>query len=264
MADRSSPTPRARPPANPIVIIPARLAATRLPGKPLADIHGTPMIVHVWRRAIEADLGPVLVAAGDAAIIEAVRAAGGEAVLTRSDHPSGTDRIHEAIETVDPARHHDAIVNVQGDLPTIRPNEIRAALDLLRDGAVDIGTLASEITDPISRDDPNIVKAVIEPHSHGPDGLPAGRAFYFTRARAPFGDGPLWHHIGLYAYRREALDRFVTHPPAALERREKLEQLRSLALGLRIDVAIVPDPPLGVDTARELEEARRLLAPARA
>lgn len=241
---------------NPIVVIPARLASTRLPGKPLADIHGQPMIVHVWRRAVEADIGPVVVAAAEPAIVEAVRAAGGHAVPTRPDHPSGSDRIFEALERVDPDRRHDAVVNVQGDLPTIAPATVRASLAPLADPAVDIATLAVVITDPAERDNPNVVKAVVE----WPPGAATGRALYFTRATAPTGDGPLLHHIGLYAYRRAALARFIALPPSALERRERLEQLRALANGLRIDVAIVDAVPLGVDTPADLERARALLA----
>lgn len=241
---------------NPIVVIPARLASTRLPGKPLADIHGQPMIVHVWRRAVEADIGPVVVAAAEPEIVEAVRAAGGLAVPTRPDHPSGSDRIFEALERIDPDRRHDVVVNVQGDLPTIAPATVRASLAPLADPAVDIATLAVVITDPAERDNPNVVKAVVE----WPPGAATGRALYFTRATAPTGDGPLLHHIGLYAYRRAALARFIALPPSALELRERLEQLRALANGLRIDVAIVDAVPLGVDTPADLERARALLA----
>ena len=244
---------------NPITLIPARLAATRLPNKPLADIHGEPMIVHVWRRAVEADIGPVAVACAEPEIAEAVRAAGGRAVLTRADHPSGSDRIFEAVERLDPDRRHDAVVNIQGDLPTIDPASVRAAFDLLKTTGVDIGTLAAVITRDAERADPNVVKAVAEL----PDGASAGRALYFTRVTAPSGEGPLLHQIGLYSYRRDALRRFVQAPPSALERREKLEQLRALALGMRIDIALVDAVPLGVDTPHDLERARSLLAPNR-
>lgn len=242
--------------SNPIVLIPARMASTRLPGKPLADIHGEPMIVHVWRRAMEADVGPVLVAADDPAIAEAVRAVGGRAVLTRPDHPSGSDRIFEAIGLADPDGLHDIVVNVQGDLPTIEAEAVRAAAGPLADPLVDIATLATPIRRESERDDPNVVKAVGT--LIGPRRL---RALYFTRARAPWGDGDLLHHIGLYAYRRSALARFVALPPSPLEKRERLEQLRALEAGMRIDIALVDTPPLGVDTPEDLERAREMLAP---
>jgi len=242
-------------PENPIVVIPARLAATRLPDKPLADINGEPMIVHVWRRAMEAEIGPVIVAAAEQVVVDAVRAAGGDAVLTDPDLPSGSDRIHRAREEADPAGRHDAVINLQGDLPTIDPASVRAALAPLADGAVDIATLAAVITRDEERDSPNVVKAVI---GLG-EGQAIGRALYFTRATAPWGDGPLYHHIGLYAYRREALARFVALPPGVLERREKLEQLRALEAGMRIDVALVDTVPLGVDTPADLDRARAML-----
>ena len=244
-------------PENPIVVIPARLAATRLPDKPLADINGEPMIVHVWRRALEAEIGPVIVAAAEQVVADAVRAAGGDAVLTDPDLPSGSDRIHRALEEADPAGRHDAVINLQGDLPTIDPASVRAALAPLADGAVDIATLAAVITRVEERDSPNVVKAVV---GLG-EGQAIGRALYFTRATAPWGDGPLYHHIGLYAYRREALARFVALPPGVLERREKLEQLRALEAGMRIDVALVDTVPLGVDTPADLDRAREILAP---
>jgi 3-deoxy-manno-octulosonate cytidylyltransferase (CMP-KDO synthetase) len=242
--------------AYPIVLVPARMSSTRLPGKPLADIWGEPMIVHVWRRAIEADVGPVLVAADDARIVEAVAAAGGRATLTRPDHGSGSDRIFEALTAVDPDGRHDVIVNVQGDLPTIARQAVRAAVGPLADAAVDIATLATEIRRAEERDDPNVVKVV------GSEAAPGRlRALYFTRARAPWGEGPLFHHIGLYAYRRAALARFVALPPSPLERRERLEQLRALEAGMRIDVALVDVAPLGVDTPEDLRRAREMLAP---
>jgi 3-deoxy-manno-octulosonate cytidylyltransferase (CMP-KDO synthetase) len=244
-------------PRNPLLVIPARLGSTRLPDKPLADIHGEPMIVHVWRRAMEAAIGPVLVACAEEAIVEAVSRAGGRAMLTRADHPSGSDRIHEAVARLDPEGDFDAVINVQGDLPTIDPEAIRAALAALADPEVDIATLAAAIIDPADGENPNIVKAVtaIDPDT----GI--GRALYFSRAAVPAGEGPLYHHIGLYAYRRAALDRFVKLPPGRLERRERLEQLRALENGMRIAVALVEDVPLGVDTAEDLERARLLLAP---
>jgi 3-deoxy-manno-octulosonate cytidylyltransferase (CMP-KDO synthetase) len=242
-------------PTNPIIVIPARLASTRLPGKPLADIHGEPMIVHVWRRAIESGIGPVVVACAEPEIADAITKAGGQAVLTKPDHPSGSDRIYEAIQIVDPDGAHDAVVNVQGDLPTIAPETIRAAYALLETEGVDIGTLAVEIIDSSERGNPNVVKAVVELAA----GATTGRALYFTRATAPTGEAPLLHHIGLYAYRRQALERFVSLPPSHLEQQEKLEQLRALAAGMRIDVAIVDAVPLGVDTPADLARARVLL-----
>ncbi|MBX9990951.1 3-deoxy-manno-octulosonate cytidylyltransferase [Phreatobacter oligotrophus] len=240
-----------------LVLIPARMSASRLPGKPLADIAGTPMIVHVLRRAEAANLGPVVVATDSPEIEAAVKAAGGRAVMTRADHPTGSDRIQEAADLVDPGRTYDRIVNVQGDLPTIEPGVVRAAADLLDDPAVDIGTLTAVITRHEEITNPNVVKVVGTPLS--PKRL---RALYFTRATAPTGDGPLYHHIGLYAYRRAALERFVRLPPAPLETRERLEQLRALENGMRIDVAVVEAVPLGVDTPADLERARALIAKA--
>ncbi len=240
--------------SNPIVLVPARLASTRLPNKPLADLHGEPMIVHVWRRAIEADVGPVLVAADSPAIVEAITARGGQAVLTGLHHQSGSDRIFEAISRFDPDQRHDVVINVQGDLPTIEPAPVRAALKPLDNPLVDIATLACVITREDERTNPNVVKVVGT--QIAPDLL---RALYFTRASAPYGDGPLLHHIGLYAYRRASLSRFVSLPPSPLEQREKLEQLRALEAGLRIDVALVDTVPLGVDTAEDLERARAIL-----
>lgn len=223
----------------------------------MAEIAGAPMIVQVWRRAMEADLGRVVVAAAEAVIVETIEAAGGEAVLTDPDHPSGSDRIYEALQKIDPEGRHDAVLNVQGDLPTIEPDVIRAALAPLLDSAVDIATIGVEITIETERSDPNVVKAVaaIEPPAR------VGRALYFSRATAPFGEGPLYHHIGLYAYRRAALERFVSLPPGILERREKLEQLRALEAGMRIDLALVDTVPLGVDTLADLARARAVLAP---
>jgi 3-deoxy-manno-octulosonate cytidylyltransferase (CMP-KDO synthetase) len=239
---------------NPIVVIPARLASTRLPGKPLAEIAGAPMIVQVWRRAMEAGIGPVLVAADSAAIAEAIDAAGGEALLTDPGLPSGSDRICAALGLFDPERRFDVVVNLQGDLPTIEPASVRASLRPLQDEAVDIATLAARIRRREERDDPNVVKAVGT--RLGPTRM---RALYFTRATAPWGEGDLFHHIGLYAYRRAALERFVALPPSELERREKLEQLRALEAGMRIDVEIVDAVPLGVDTPADLARARQIL-----
>jgi 3-deoxy-manno-octulosonate cytidylyltransferase (CMP-KDO synthetase) len=237
-----------------IVLIPARMAATRLPGKPLAEIDGRPMIAHVAARAAEARIGPVWVATDAPEIAAAVEKAGNRAVLTRADHRSGSDRIFEALGKIDPDGKTEVIVNVQGDLPTLSPETIRAAIALLDDPAVDIGTVAAEIRIAEERTNPNVVKAV---------GTPVGerrlRALYFTRATAPSGEGPLYHHIGLYAYRRAALERFVKLAPSPLELRESLEQLRALEAGMRIDVAIVDAVPLGVDTPADLERARELL-----
>ena len=243
------------PPRNPIVVIPARLAAKRFPDKPLADLLGEPMIVHVWRRAVAADVGPVLVACGDAAIADAIRAAGGDAVMTDPDLRSGSDRVHQAVERIDPDGAHDAVINVQGDLPTIGPETITAALTPLAEPGVDIATLAAVITKARERTDPNVVKAVLAMT----DGATTGRALYFSRAAVPSGEGPLYHHIGLYAFRRTALDRFVALPESGLERRERLEQLRALEAGMRIDVALVDTVPLGVDTPADLARARSIL-----
>ena len=238
-----------------LILIPARMASTRLPGKPLADSAGEPMIVHVWRQAMAAKLGRVFVATDAPAIAEAVERLGGGAVLTRPDHASGTDRIHEALQKADPGGRAEIVVNMQGDLPTLEPKSLAAAVDvLLADAAVDIATLAAEIRNAGERDNPNVVKVVGTPV--GPSRL---RALYFTRATAPAGEGPLYHHIGLYAFRRAALERFVKLPPSPLERREKLEQLRALEAGMRIDAAIVETVPLGVDTAEDLATARAML-----
>jgi 3-deoxy-manno-octulosonate cytidylyltransferase (CMP-KDO synthetase) len=237
-----------------LILIPARMAATRLPGKPLLDIAGSPMIVHVLRRALAAGLGPVVVATDDQAIADCIEKAGGRAVMTRKDHPSGSDRIYEALEIVDPKSEVKIVVNMQGDLPTLPVADLKAALVPLQDPAVDIATIAAEIKKPEERTNPNVVKVVGAPVMPG-----RLHALYFTRATAPSGDGPLYHHIGLYAYRRAALARFVALPPSLLEKREKLEQLRALEAGMRIDVAIVDSVPLGVDTAEDLEIARAML-----
>ena len=238
-----------------LVLIPARMAATRLPGKPLLDIAGEPMIVHVLRRAEEADIGRVAVATDTPEIAAAVRAAGGEVVMTRADHPSGSDRIFEAATPLDPQAKAGIVVHLQGDFPTITPDTIRAVLPPLDDPAVDIATLASEIHTEEESLNPNVVKAVGSPIT-----AQRLRALYFTRATAPYGDGPRYHHIGLYAYRRAALERFVGLPPSPLEQQEKLEQLRALEAGMRIDVTIVDTVPRGVDTPADLETARRILA----
>ncbi len=246
-------------PKNPIIVIPARLASKRLPDKPIADINGTPMIVHVWRRAVEADIGPVIVACGDALIIDAVKEAGGDAVYTDPDHASGSDRVFEAMLMVDPLKKHDGVVNLQGDLPTIGADAVRASLQPLAQPEVDIATLAAEITDDKELDDPNVVKAVLSLADDVPGGARCGRALYFSRAAAPSG-GPHYHHIGIYAFRREALEKFVKLPRGKLEQQERLEQLRALEAGMRIDVQLVDTVPLGVDTPAELARARELLA----
>ena len=243
-------------PSNPVVLIPARMASTRLPGKPLAEIAGLPMIVQCLRRAEEADVGPVVIACAESEIADAVTAAGGRAVLTDPDLPSGSDRIFAALEAFDPAGEHDAIVNLQGDLPTLDPVIVRACVDVLRDPEVDISTAVCAITEESERDNPNVVKAVL---ARSGDANTA-RALYFSRATVPTGPGDHFHHIGLYAYRRDALARFVSMPASPLETREKLEQLRALEAGMRIDVALVDTVPLGVDTPADLERARTMLS----
>ena len=238
-----------------LVLIPARMASTRLPDKPLLDIAGLPMIVHVLRRAEAAGIGRVALATDTAEIAAVAKAHGFEAVMTRPDHPSGSDRIFEALEKLDPGGETEIVVNLQGDFPTIAPGNICDVLSPLSDPAVDIATLAAEIHTEEESQNPNVVKAV---------GSVIGerrlRALYFTRATAPWGDGARYHHIGLYAYRRAALQRFVGLPPSPLERQEKLEQLRALEAGMRIDVTIVDTVPRGVDTPSDLEIARQHLS----
>ncbi len=238
---------------NTLILIPARMASTRLPGKPLVDIAGLPMIVHVLRRAQAAGIGEAVVATDSEAIQAAVEKSGGRAVMTRADHVSGSDRIYQALEALDPEHRVDLVVNVQGDLPTIDPPDIRAALTPLSDAAVDIATLAVLITDDAERSNPNVVK--VSGTTVAPKRF---HATAFTRADA-IGPGPHYHHIGLYAYRRAALERFVKLPPSANEQREKLEQLRALDAGMRIDAVIVKSVPLGVDTPEELAKARAML-----
>ncbi len=243
--------------ARTLIVIPARMAATRLPGKPLADIHGEPMVAHVWRRAMAAETGRVLVATDSEEIMAAIEKAGGEALMTRADHPSGSDRIHEAVNLVDPDGEIDIVVNLQGDLPTLDPKLVHDCLAPLAVKGADIATLGAEITLDDERTASSVVKIVGSPLAE----KNRLRALYFTRATAPYGDGPLYHHIGIYAYRRKALEHFVSLPPSPLEKREKLEQLRALEAGMRIDVTIVDTLPLGVDTPADLERARRELAP---
>jgi len=238
-----------------LVLIPARMASTRLPGKPLADIAGRPMIVHVAARASESGLGRVVVATDTDIVAETVRAHGFEAVMTRADHESGSDRIFEALTRLDPKGEVDTVVNVQGDLPTIDPELIRAAFRPLAEAAVDIATLGVEIVREEEKTNPNVVKIVGSALS-----VQRLKALYFTRATAPWGEGPLYHHIGLYAYRRAALERFVRLGPSPLEKRERLEQLRALEAGMRIDAEIVSSVPLGVDTPEDLERAREILS----
>jgi 3-deoxy-manno-octulosonate cytidylyltransferase (CMP-KDO synthetase) len=245
--------------ARPLIVIPARLGATRLPNKPLADIAGEPMIVHVWRRAMAAGVGDVAVATDAPEIVAAVERAGGVAVMTRADHGSGSDRVFEAVEKIDPSGKSDIVINVQGDLPLLDPSLVRDSLAPLADPAVDIGTLAVVIAEPSDALEPSIVKVV-----GTPTGAPGMlRALYFTRAGAPYGPGPLYHHIGLYAYRRAALARFIALAPSTLELREKLEQLRALEAGMRIDVKRVDAAPMSVDTPADLERVRAVVAAAR-
>jgi len=241
---------------NPLILIPARMASTRLPGKPLADIAGEAMIVRVWERASAAKAGPVVVAAAEREIADAIEKAGGRAVLTAPDLPSGSDRIAAALDMVDAEAVHDVVVNVQGDLPALDPTYIGAVLDALSATGADIATLAAEIKDHSDRDNPAVVKPIISWSRN--DRI--GRALYFTRTRAPWGEGPLYYHVGIYAFKRAALKRFVSLAPSALEKREKLEQLRALEAGMTIAVGRVDSIPLSVDTEADLEEARRLLA----
>ncbi|HTT83192.1 MAG TPA: 3-deoxy-manno-octulosonate cytidylyltransferase [Rhizomicrobium sp.] len=235
-----------------IVIIPARMAATRLPGKPLADIGGTPMIVRVWQSAMKAGTGPVAVAAGDAEIASVIGQRGGTAVVTDAALPSGTDRIHAALGILDPHGVHATVVNLQGDLPLLDPVQLRTVKETLETSDADIATLVAPITNPADLDNPNVVKPVVA----WAEGESYGRALYFSRARVPFGDGPHYHHIGIYAFRRNALARFVELPASPLERRERLEQLRALEAGMQIVVARVNEAPLSVDTPEDLERAR--------
>ncbi|EIM73823.1 3-deoxy-D-manno-octulosonate cytidylyltransferase [Nitratireductor aquibiodomus RA22] len=240
-----------------LIVIPARMASTRLPGKPMADIAGLPMIVQVARRALESGAGQVAVATDSKEVADAVEKAGFTAIMTRADHQSGSDRIFEALGSIDPDGRYENIINLQGDLPTIAPEDIRAVAGPLDDPRVDIATLGVEIVDEAEKINPNVVKIVGAPRDDEPSRL---RALYFTRATAPWGEGPLYHHVGIYAYRRAALERFVSLAPSVLEQRERLEQLRALEAGMRIDAQIVASVPLGVDTPEDLEKARQILA----
>ena len=245
---------------TPIILIPARIASTRLPDKPLADIEGLPMIVQVMKRAQESGVGRLVVACDGEAIKKAVEAHGGEAVLTDPDLPSGSDRIYSALTQIDPKRQHDIVINVQGDMPTLDPQAIRDALKLMTNPDVQIGTLAARIHEAFEYTDPAVVKAVFDQSRSAT----SGRALDFNRNPAPIGS-QAYHHIGLYAYRREALERFVSLPPSDNEKSRKLEQMRAMDNGMRIDVAVVAVAPLGVDTPETLEKDRqtmRLLAQA--
>ena len=241
---------------SPIVIVPARMASTRLPGKPLADITGAPMIVRVWRQAVAAEVGPVVVAAAEREIADALERLGGRAVLTDPQLPSGTDRVFAALKIADPTAAHDAVVNLQGDLPLLDPAHLRAVVETLDNSGADIATLAAPISDPADFDNPNVVKPIVAWKSDES----YGRALYFTRTRAPFGQGTLFHHIGIYAFRRQALANFVTLPPSPLERRENLEQLRALEAGMTIAVGRVDEAPLSVDTESDLARVRAVAA----
>jgi 3-deoxy-manno-octulosonate cytidylyltransferase (CMP-KDO synthetase) len=240
-----------------LVLIPARMASNRLPGKALADIAGKPMIVHMLALARAAAIGPVAIATDSAEVAAAVEAAGGRAVMTRADHASGSDRIHEAMRILDPTGRAGIVVNLQGDMPTLAPADLRAVLGPLADPAVDIATIAAEIRDEAGRVNPNMVKIVGSTIAPG-----RLRALYFTRATAPWGEGPLFHHHGLYAYRRAALERFVALPPSPLERRERLEQLRALEAGMRIDATLIDAEPLDVNTAADLDRVREVFGSA--
>jgi 3-deoxy-manno-octulosonate cytidylyltransferase (CMP-KDO synthetase) len=241
---------------NPVLLIPARMASTRLPNKPLADIAGVPMIVRVWRQAMAAELGPVVVAAGEADIVAAIEAHGGRAVLTDPELASGSDRIWAALQLVDPEGAHDVVVNLQGDLPALDPEQLKTVVAALKRSRAEIATLAAPIDNEADKNDPAVVKAVVAWDA----GERLGRALYFTRSQAPSGDGTLYHHVGLYAYGREALENFVALPPSPLEKREKLEQLRALEAGMSIAVAHVDEAPLSVDTPADLEKARKILS----
>ncbi|ABM45531.1 3-deoxy-manno-octulosonate cytidylyltransferase [Bartonella bacilliformis Peru38] len=240
---------------KPLILIPARMGSTRLPEKVLAEISGKPMIVHVAERAKEAALGPTIIATDHDAIAQAVTAYGHEYVMTHTHHQSGSDRIYEALTRIDPEQRYNAILNVQGDLPTVTPNALISVLQLLKNNLTDIATLGAEIIEDNEKNNPNIVKIIGTPIAQN-----RLRALYFTRATAPYGNGPLYHHIGLYAYRRKALEKFVSLKPSTLEQREKLEQLRALENNMRIDVEIVDTALLGVDTHHDLEKVRKILA----
>ncbi|RWF29300.1 MAG: 3-deoxy-manno-octulosonate cytidylyltransferase [Mesorhizobium sp.] len=241
---------------KPIVIIPTRLGSTRLPGKALADINGQPMITHVWRRGVEADVGPVVVACGDKQIADVIHELGGRAVLTDPALPTGSDRADAAVRLIDPQALYDTVVILQGDLPTIDPRTLRATLDpFARNAACDIATLATEIKDALELEAPQVVKIALALQP----GETIGRAIYFSRSIIPAGEGTYYHHVGMYTYRREALSRFVNLRRGILEQRESLEQLRALEAGMWIDVNVIQTEPLGVDTLADLTRARAIL-----
>jgi 3-deoxy-manno-octulosonate cytidylyltransferase (CMP-KDO synthetase) len=244
---------------EPIIIIPARMASQRLPRKPLQLIHGDPMIVHVWRRAIEANVGEVVVACDDEAVARVIKDLGGQAVLTDPDLPSGSDRIWAALEHIDPREKYDIVINMQGDLPDLPPKLLQKVLKPLQNDNVDIGTLGIPFDNDEDRQDPNQVKIILSQSDH----KSSGRALYFTRANAPYGAEQAYYHIGIYAYRRPVLAKYISLPVSNLERVEKLEQLRALEAGMRIDVELVDQKPVGVDTAEDLERARKSLDPVR-
>ena len=238
---------------KPIIIIPARLAATRLPNKPLADICGKPMIARVIERAKLSNIKDILVACGDKEIIEPAKNAGASAVLTDPNLPSGSDRVLAALNQYDSKNEFDIIINLQGDMPTFDPAILNVALDLMeKTPDADIVTLVSPSDDESEKQDPNVVKAIVAFDENGQ----SGKCLYFTRANAPSGDGPIYRHIGLYVYRRSALEKFVKAPPSTLEKREKLEQLRALEMGLTIYASVFDEFPKGVDTPIHLEMAR--------
>ncbi len=241
---------------TPIVIIPARMASTRLPGKPLADIHGKPMIVHMLERGREAGIGPVAVAAGDSEIVDAVIRAGGRAVLTDPDLPSGSDRVHAALVALDPDRQYDVVVNLQGDVPTLDPDILRLIIAPLADPAFDISTMVV----PIASDEEANTESFVKAACAFDEGQTVAPALYFSRHAIPWGDGPRWHHVGIYAYQRSALERYVALPPSPLERREKLEQLRALEAGMRIACVRFAHGLFGVDTPADLARARAVMA----
>jgi 3-deoxy-manno-octulosonate cytidylyltransferase (CMP-KDO synthetase) len=238
---------------NTIVVIPARMASSRLPGKPLADIHGKPMIVHVWRRAMEAKVGHVLVAAAEIEIADAIRNEGGDAIVTTPRLPSGSDRVAEALALRDAGRQFRHVINLQGDLPTIDPLAVKRCLAGLMNEQVDIATIAAPLRDG-EDGKPSVVKAITNL-----DDREVAYARDFVRTLDPDHEPPYWHHIGVYAYRREALEKFVTLPVSPREQERSLEQMRALDNGMRIAVVRVDSVPLGVDTKDDLDEARRML-----
>ncbi|EUK18757.1 3-deoxy-manno-octulosonate cytidylyltransferase [Commensalibacter papalotli (ex Servin-Garciduenas et al. 2014)] len=240
---------------NALIIIPARLASTRLPNKPLADIYGKPMIVHVMEQAQKANIGPVIVASGDKEITDIITQAGGRVIDTDPDLPSGSDRVYQAFLKVENHQDYDVIINLQGDLPLINPDDIRQSLRPLSDSTVDIATLIAPIKTDFERNAPSVVKVACS----FKDQDTIGKALYFSRALIPSGEGPLWHHVGIYAYRKAALERFISLPASYLESREKLEQLRALEAGMSIGCATIQDAPFGVDTPEDLENVRKII-----